>query len=112
MGPISVIGPSFSNQYNLVAGGDWNISNLDNFRVRYIYKQLDQIDPTANLPIFWGSVPNHVHLASLSEFHNFSPTSTNELRLSFSRRFNNFTIPNFTFPGLDTFPNIQIENDL
>ncbi len=64
------------------------------------------------MPAFWGSQQNYVHLASLAEFHNFSPTAINEFRLSYSRRFNNYAAPLPTFPGLDTFPNIQIDNDL
>lgn len=112
IGPISVVGPSFQNQYNLATSGDWNISDSDQFRLRYVYNKLDAIDTAANLPAFWGTEQNYVHLASLAEFHNFSPTATNEFRLSYSRRYNNFAYPNYTFPGLDRFPNIEILNDL
>lgn len=112
IGGITVVGPSFQNQYNLAVSGDWNISDSDQFRLRYIYNKLDAIDTAASLPVFWGTTPNHVHLASVAEFHNFSPTATNEFRFSYSRRYNNFSIPNATFPGLGVFPNIQIENDL
>ena len=107
-GPISVVGPSFQNQYNVVASGDWNISDRDQFRLRYIYNKLDIIDTAANLPVFWGTSPNYVHLVSAAEFHNFSPTLTNEFRLSYSRRFNNYTSPDFSFPGLDVFPNLYL----
>jgi hypothetical protein len=112
IGPISIVGPSFSNQYNLVSGGDWSISNTDQFRVRYVYNKLDEVDTTASLPTFWGSQPDHRHLVSMSEFHNFSPSATNELRLAYSRRFTNISSPNPSFPGLDVFPNILIEQDL
>jgi len=112
IGPISVVGPSYQNQYNLATSGDWNISDKDQFRIRYVYNKLDAIDTTANLPGFWGTQQNYVHLASLAEFHNFSPTAINEFRLSYSRRFSNWAAPSFSFPGLDTFPNIRIDNDL
>ena len=112
IGPISVVGPSFSNQYNLATAGDYNISDKDQLRLRYIYNKYDTIDTTANLPAFWGTQQNYVHLATLSEYHNFGPTAINEFRLSFSRRFSNFGIPNDKFPGLDEFPNIMIEQDL
>lgn len=112
IGPISVIGPSYQNQYNLATSGDWNISDADQLRIRYVYNKLDNIDTTASLPSFWGTQQNYVHLASLAEFHNFSPTSINEFRLSYSRRFSNFAGPTPAFPGLDTFPNIVIDTDL
>lgn len=57
IGPISIVGPSFSNQYNIVAGGDWTISNADNLRVRYVYNKLDEVDTTASLPAFWVPIP-------------------------------------------------------
>ena len=112
IGPVSVIGPSYQNQYNLATSGDWNISDTDQIRLRYVYNKLDAIDTTASLPSFWGTFQNYVHLASLAEFHNFNPTSINEFRLSYSRRFSNYAGPTPAFPGLDTFPNIQINDDL
>jgi hypothetical protein len=110
LGPLSVVGPSFQNQYNLVTSGDWNISDKDQFRLRYIYNKLDAIDTTANLPVFWGNDQNYVHLVSMAEFHNFSATATNEFRLSYSRRFNNFSAPDTPFPGLDQFPNLAFSD--
>jgi hypothetical protein len=52
------------------------------------------------------------HLASLAEFHDLSPNLSNELRLSYNRFNNSVNAGNFSFPGLDAFPNILIENDL
>lgn len=112
IGPLSISGPAFSNQYNLATAGDYDISDKDQLRLRYIYNKYSSIDTTANLPVFWGDEVNNVHLATLSEYHNFGPTAINEFRLSFSRRYNTYTIPNQTFPGLGVFPNIMIENDL
>ena len=96
----------------MVAGADWTISNSDQFRLRYVYNKLDEIDTTASLPVFWGTIPDYRHLVAFSEFHNFSPTATNEIRLAYSRRFKNVITPDFSFPGLDVFPNILIEQDL
>jgi hypothetical protein len=112
IGPINIASPNFSNQYNLVTSGDWNISSNDQLRIRYIYNKFSGIDTMATLPVFFSPIPNNVHLASISEYHNFSPTLTNELRIAYSRRFNNYPIGNFTFPGLDQFPNIVIDQDL
>jgi Carboxypeptidase regulatory-like domain len=112
IGAITVASPNFSNQYNLVASGDWNISDKDQFRLRYVYNKYSGVDVAASLPVFFSPIPNNVHLASMAEFHNFSPTLTNEIRIAYSRRFNNYPIGNFTFPGLDAFPNIVIDTDL
>ncbi len=112
IGPVSIVSPNFSNSYNAVAGIDYNMSDKDQLRGRYIYNKTSFIDTSAALPVFFASVPNVVHLISLSEFHNFSPTMENEFRASFSRRNNNYPVGDFKFPGLDAFPNIQIDQDL
>ena len=112
IGPITINSPNFSNQYNLVAAADWNIRDSDQFRLRYVYNKYAGIDTNASLPVFFSPIPLRNHLASVSEFHNFSPSLTNELRLAFSRKFNDYPIGNFQFPGLDAFPNIVIDNDL
>src|SRR5262249_37672015 len=43
---------------------------------------------------------------------NFRPSLTNEIRLAYNRYNDSSPIPNFQFPGLDVFPNIQIQNDV
>jgi outer membrane receptor protein involved in Fe transport len=53
--------------------------------------------------------PIRLHLASLSEYHIFSPSVTNELRLGYNRKSDNIVVPNFSYPGLDAFPNITID---
>ena len=47
-------------------------------------------------------------MLSLSEFHNFSPTFENELRVAYCRH--NQVVPtgDFAFPGLNAFPNLSI----
>src|SRR6185312_8615961 len=44
------------------------------------------------------------------EYHTFSPSITNELRLGYNRTGNNFTVPDLTFTGLDAFPNVTIDD--
>ena len=112
IGPLSIAGASYSNQSNVVAGGDWAISNTDQFRLRYVYNKLDGVDTAASLPAFWGTIPDYRHVVSVSEFHNFGASATNEIRLAYSRRFYNLASPNPNFPGLEVFPNILIEQDL
>ena len=52
-----------------------------------------------------------MYMGTLSEFHNFTPAVTNELRLGYLRFNQQFPVPNLQFPGLDQFPNL-VFNDL
>ena len=110
IGNISTISPSFSNDYDAVVSIDYNMSDKDQVRGRWIYNKHDGIDTGAQLPVFDVPSPNNNYMYSLSEFHNFSPTLQNEFRSSFSRNFNSLGIPNITFPGLNVFPVIQIDD--
>ncbi|HEY2379934.1 MAG TPA: carboxypeptidase regulatory-like domain-containing protein [Terriglobia bacterium] len=109
-GSISVSGPSFFNKQNIVASIDYDASNSDKIRGRYIYNRYNSIDTFAQLPVFYTPVPDNRHLFSISEFHTFSATALNEFRVSYSRKNNNFPVGNFTFPGLDQFPNLQFDD--
>ncbi len=112
IGPITVVAPNFSNNYNYLISSDYYLSDKDQLRGRYVSNRFRGIDNAANLPAFYQSQKFDAHLASLSEFHTFSPTITNEIRLSYSRFNQPVSAGNFKFPGLDAFPNITIENDL
>ena len=59
--------------------------------------------------MFFEPDPNVNKSVSVSEFHNFSPTLQNELRVSYSRNNANITAGNFKFPGLDVFPNLAFD---
>ena len=108
-GSISVVSPNYQNNYDAVVALDYNISDKDQVRGRWVYNKRSSIDTSAQLPIFDVTSPNNNYLYSVSEFHNFSPTLQNEFRTSFSRNFNALGVPNFTYPGLDAFPNITID---
>ncbi len=110
VGSLSTSGPSFSNSYNAIVSLDYNLSDSDQIRGRYIYNKISQIDTNANLPAFYQPQPTRNNMASFSEFHNFSPTMQNEFRASFSRNFNTIGAGEFKFPGLDVFPNITIDD--
>lgn len=111
IGQIPVSGPSFTNKQNVVVAVDYDMSNNDKLRGRYLYNRLTQIDTFAQLPVFFTQIPDNRHLFTLSEFHTFSSTAINEFRVSYSRKFNNYPVGNFKFPGLDQFPNLFF-NDL
>ena len=107
-GAIGFIGPSFTNTLTNVNSGDWNISAKDQLRVRYAFSNLSTIDTAAQLSSFWQTLPQKFNLFTLGEYHNFSPTVNNEFRLGFNRFFSPTTVGPQTFPGLNVFPNIVI----
>ncbi len=108
---LAILAPSFINYRYVVTSMDYDISSRDQIRGRYIYNSTVGIDNAATLPAFYQPQPNKFHLVTINEYHTFSPTLTNEVRLGFNRFAQVFTSGNFSFPGLDSFPNLQF-NDL
>lgn len=106
VGQLRVTAPAFTNDYRAVVSSDYQLSERDQLRVRYFYFKQDAIDSTPNLPQFFTPVRTISHLASLSHFHTFTPTVTNELRGAFNRRVDDRPVGPQLFPGLDSFPNL------
>ena len=99
--------PSYYNGTALITSMDYNISGKDQIRGRYIYNKTVGIDTAAQLPAFFVSLVTPYHLVALSEYHAFSPTVSNELRVGFNRYASNTPVPNLSFlPTLDQFPNL------
>ncbi len=109
VGAVPVTAPSFENRYNWLISSDYNFSERDQLRGRYIHNRIDSIDTFATLPQFFAPNPQTSHLASLSEFHNFSASVINELRLAFNRQNQDFPVGQQLYPGLDAFPNITLD---
>jgi hypothetical protein len=109
-GVVQVAGPSYVNDYYGVLSSDYNLSDKDQFRARYLYNKADSISTTANLPPFWTGVPSSNHLASLAEYHVFGPNAVNELRLGYYREVATYPVGNQAFPGLDAFPNLKLDD--
>lgn len=113
VGNFAVQAPNFTNNRALVTSMDYNISSSDQLRGRYIYNKISTIDTAASLPTFFTPLVQPYHLVNLSEYHTFSPTVTNELRLGYNRTGYNYVVPttgpNAQFPGQDMFPNITID---
>jgi hypothetical protein len=105
-GVLSVSGPNFTNNYALVTSTDYNLSSKDQFRIRYIYNRRDGIDNAAEFPAFYQPIPNRYQLVAISEYHTFTPNLTSEFRFGFNRFAQNIPAGNFSFPGLDSFPNL------
>jgi hypothetical protein len=110
VGQIPVSGPSYVNKQNVVGSVDYNLSSKDQLRGRYIYNKYTGVDTNAQLPVFYSTIPDNRHLGSFSEFHTFSPTLINELRVSYNHKNNNYPVGNFKFPGLDQFPNLTFDD--
>ncbi len=85
IGQVSVPTPNYANYESGVASVDYNISDKDAVRGRFILNRNGIIDTGASLPVFFVTVPNNSYLLTLSEYHNFSPTLINELRLGYNR---------------------------
>lgn len=110
VGPLSIIAPNYFNWYRGVGSMDWDASGKDRVRGRYVYSRYSGIDTTATLPAFFVTQPGNTHLVSLSEYHSFSPSTLNELRLGYSLSNNREAASNLQFPGLDAFPTIFFED--
>jgi hypothetical protein len=113
IGVLPISGANYTNFYTFLGSVDYNVSSTDQVRGRFINNRSDSLDNSANLPAFWTTLPQRFYLASLAEYHTFSPTLTNEMRIAFNRFSQFYTVPsNLKYPGLDVFPNITFDNDL
>ncbi|HEY3743872.1 MAG TPA: carboxypeptidase regulatory-like domain-containing protein [Bryobacteraceae bacterium] len=108
VGSIAFNNPVFVNNYNALVSIDYNMSDKDQLRGRWIYNKQSAI-VAASVPAFNENQPNNNYAYNLSEFHTFSPTLQNEFRTSFSRNVNQLPGPSQTFPGLDAFPVITVD---
>ncbi len=109
IGSISFSNPAFTNAYNAIVSLDYNMSDKDQIRGRWIYNKVSSI-ATAEVPAFNANAPNNNYMYTLSEFHNFTPTLQNEFRISFSRNVNAIPSTALKFPGLDAYPVITIDD--
>ncbi len=111
VGNLQPSGRSYTNVHNWVASGDYNVSERDQIRARYLQRNSRSIDANASLPAFFTPTKLRSHLASLSHFHTFTSNFTNELRLAYTRYESDYSVDGLNFPGLDSFPTLQF-NDL
>jgi len=107
---LQVVPPSYTNYKYLTTSMDYDLSSKDQIRGRYIYNNVAGISTAANLPAFYTPLPNKFHLVAINEYHTFGPNLTNELRLGFNRFAQTVTAGNFSYPGLDSFPNLVFKD--
>ena len=110
IGTLPVAGAFFTNLWTTVASTDYNISDKDQFRARIIYNKQTGLDNSGQLPAFWTTLPQRYYLATLAEYHNFSPNVTNEFRVGYNRFTQYFVVGDIKFPGLDVLPNIDLDD--
>ena len=110
IGNISFAAPNFQNNRNIVFNVDFTQSDNTLHHARFIYNRQHLIDNLATFPEFFALVPVDGRLFSYTLIHNFTPKLTNETRLAYRRFVQTFPVPNVTFPGLDQFPNIDLDD--
>jgi hypothetical protein len=111
IGTLPIQAPFWKNASDLTTSMDYNLSDHDQIRGRYIYNKVTKIDNLATLPAFYTNVELPGHLVSLSEFHTFNAAVSNELRLGYMRTGFNYVVGNQTFlPTLDMFPNLTMDD--
>ncbi len=108
VGILPVVAPSYANVYRALGSGDYYASPADQVRVRYVFNRTAQLDTAAILPVFYQQEVISSQLASVSEYHTFSPSMVGEFRLGYTRFINDTPVGDHKFPGLDAFPNISI----
>jgi hypothetical protein len=108
IGQITTSAPSYTNSERAVSSVDYTLSDKDNLRGRFILNRSGGLDTNGYPSLFYTTVPNNSYVATLSEYHNFSPSLVNEFRFGYNR-LNSFTpAPAPSLPGLDVFPNFTL----
>ena len=110
LGIVPAVAPAYVNNHRGMASVDYSISDTDQLRGRYIINQMRGIDTRAQLPSFYTQRPINGYVASVSEFHTFSPSVVNEVRMAYNRYNDSQMVPNVSFPGLSAFPNIVLND--
>jgi len=109
LGDVIEGGSTYTNNLTYVQSVDFNPSAKDQIRVRYIFNKTDAQDTNAMLSSFWTTLPVRNHILTLADYHTFTPTVTNELRFGFNRHTQNYTVGKQTWSGLDSFPNVLVD---
>jgi hypothetical protein len=109
IGSFPVVSPVYSNTNRGVGSVDWDVNEADRLRGRYLYSGMSGIDTSTSLPTFFVTRPSIASFASFSEYHTFTASMLNELRVSYSRSDQRETASNFNFPGLSAFPTLTFD---
>ncbi len=110
VGALPFSGAYFTNSYQSTNSIDYTTSQNNQFRFRYMYNRYATTDTSANLAAFWQPIPDRYQLFAGSWFHEFTPSLTNEARIGYNRYSNITPSGDFSFPGLDSFPNLTFDD--
>jgi hypothetical protein len=110
VGQVPITPSAWQSWTNFVQSVDYNISGKDQLRGRFIYNKEHLLDNSAQLGTFFAPYTITFALINASEYHTFSPNLANEFRVGFNRFDENIPAGNFSFPGLDAFPNITLHD--
>ncbi len=108
VGNVPIIPAAWQSWTNFVQSVDYNISDKDQLRGRFIYNKENLLDNQAQLGTFFAPYSITYELINASEYHTFTPNVTNEFRVGFNRFDETIPAGNFSYPGLDAFPNITL----
>ena len=110
VGILPVAAPNYNNGKTFMGKIDYDISPKDQIRGSYLYNDFFAIDATPSLPAFFLPNPANINrLVTVNEYHTFGPSLSNEVRLGFNRSYSRTSTGNFTFPGLDSFPDLLFD---
>ncbi len=109
-GTVNISSPNFFKQNHAVINLDYNQSPDTQHHWRFLMTNGADIDNAASLPVFFTPIPLKQRLFSYTLNHNFSQNLINETRIAFRRSSYNYPVPDFKFPGLDAFPNLELDD--
>lgn len=112
LGIVPIVAPNFINTYRGLAALDFNLSEKDQLRGRFIQNRTDAMDTAAHTPAFWTQRPTRSYVATISEIHTFTPGLMNEIRVAYNRYNDRRVAGNLAFPGMDVFPTIGLQGEL
>ena len=107
---MNIPSPNFFKQNHAVINLDYNQSPDTQHHWRFLMTNGSDIDNAASLPQFFAPIPSKQRLFSYTLIHNFSQNLINETRIAFRRSSQSFPVPDFKFPGLDSFPNFELDD--
>src|ERR1700730_10011878 len=84
VGQVPIIPAAWQSWTTYVQSVDFNISEKDQIRGRYIYNRQNLLDNVAQLGTFFVPFNNTFHLGTIGYYHTFTPTITNEFRVAFN----------------------------
>jgi Carboxypeptidase regulatory-like domain/TonB dependent receptor-like, beta-barrel len=108
VGDVGFSGGYYYNNLTTADSFDWVIGSNDSLRGRLVYSKYTGVDTAAQIPTFWVPLPVINWVVTLSEYHNFGTSVSNEFRAGFNRNSQVYNVGPQSWPGLQSFPNIQL----